>query len=42
VILVVTEDGSTQVFKKKKHEYLPELKVAIEKFYEWIEKNEKN
>jgi genome maintenance exonuclease 1 len=42
VILVVTEDGSTQVFKKKKHEYLPELKIAIEKFYEWIEKNEKN
>jgi genome maintenance exonuclease 1 len=42
VILVVTEDGSTQVFKKKKHEYLPELKVSIEKFYEWIEKNEKN
>ena len=33
VILVVTEDGSTQVFKKKKHEYLPELKVAIEDFY---------
>ena len=37
VILVVTEDGSTQVFKKKKHEYLPELKVAIEDFYKSME-----
>ena len=42
VILVVTEEGTTQVFKKNKNDYLPKLKEAVEKFYEWIEKNEKN
>jgi len=41
VILVVTEDGATQVFKKNKKDYLPLLKEAIEEFYRWIE-NEKN
>ena len=41
VILVVTEDGSTQVFKKNKKDYLPLLKEAIEEFYRSIE-NEKN
>ena len=42
VILVVTEEGTTQVFKKNKNNYLPKLKEAVEKFYEWVEKNEKN
>ena len=42
VILVVTEQGTTQVFKKNKNDYLPKLKEAVEKFYEWVEKNEKN
>ena len=42
VILVVTEEGTTQVFKKNKNDYLPKLKEAVEKFYEWVEKNEKN
>ena len=41
VILVVTEDGATQVFKKNKKDYLPLLKEAIEEFYRSIE-NEKN
>ena len=41
VILVVTEDGATQVFKKNKKDYLPLLKEAIEEFYRWVE-NEKN
>tara|TARA_Y100001938_G_C8072746_1_gene424119 strand:+ start:487 stop:1185 length:699 start_codon:yes stop_codon:yes gene_type:complete len=42
VILVVTEQGTTQVFKKNKNDYLSKLKEAVEKFYEWVEKNEKN
>jgi len=41
VILVVTEDGATQVFKKNKKDYLSLLKEAIEEFYRSIE-NEKN
>ena len=42
VILIVTEEGTTQIFKKNKNDYLPKLKDAIEKFYEWVETNEKN
>ena len=41
VILVITSDGGTQVFKKNKSDYLPQLKEAVENFYKWIE-NEKN
>jgi ATP-dependent exoDNAse (exonuclease V) beta subunit len=41
VILIVTEDGGTQVFKKDKHQYLVPLKESIEEFYKSIE-NEKN
>lgn len=41
VILVVTEEGTTQVFKKNKQDYLPKLKEAIENFYKWIEDNAK-
>ena len=39
VILIVTEEGTTQVFKKNKVDYLPKLKEAVENFYKWIEKN---
>ena len=42
VILVVTEDGATQVFKKNKKDYLPLLKEAIEEFYRWIENEKTN
>ena len=41
VILIVTEDGETQVFKKDKKQYLTPLKESIEEFYKSIE-NEKN
>ena len=41
VILVVTEEGTTQIFKKNKQEYLPKLKEAIESFYKWVENNDK-
>jgi genome maintenance exonuclease 1 len=41
VILVITSDGATQVFKKNKKDYLPQLKEAVENFYKWIESNEK-
>ena len=37
VILVVTEDGTTQEFIKKKHDYLPMLTESI---HRWEEKNE--
>ena len=37
VILIVTEEGTTQIFKKNKKDYLPKLKDAIEQFYEWVE-----
>ena len=37
VILIVTEEGTTQIFKKNKNDYLPKLKDAIEQFYEWVE-----
>ena len=40
VILIVTEEGTTQVFKKNKVDYLPKLKEAVENFYKWIEKND--
>ena len=42
VILITTEEGTTQVFKKNSIDYLPQLKDAIEKFYDWVEKNENN
>ena len=42
VILVVTEDGATQVFKKNKKDYLPLLKEAIEEFYRSIENEKTN
>ena len=32
VILIVTEQGLNQVFHKKKQDYLPKLKEAIEEF----------
>ena len=41
VILIVTEEGTTQVFKKNKNDYLPKLKDVIEQFYKWVE-NERN
>ena len=34
VILVVTEDGAVQTFKKSKHDYLPLLQSAIKDFNE--------
>ena len=34
VILVVTEDGAVQTFKKSKHDYLPLLQSAIKEFNE--------
>ena len=37
MILVVTEDGTTQEFIKKKHDYLPMLIESVER---WEEKNE--
>ena len=37
VILIATEDGTVQTFRKDKKDYLPKLKDAIQKFYEWIE-----
>ena len=40
VILIVTEEGTTQIFKKNKNDYLPKLKDAIEKFYKWVENGE--
>ena len=42
VILIVTEEGTTQVFKKNKVDYLPKLKEAVENFYKWIENNDKS
>ena len=42
VILVTTEEGTTQVFKKNKVDYLPRLKEAVENFYKWIEENNVN
>tara|TARA_R100000005_G_scaffold96034_1_gene80257 strand:- start:963 stop:1655 length:693 start_codon:yes stop_codon:yes gene_type:complete len=41
VILITTEEGTTQVFKKRKIDYLPKLKEAVENFYRWVE-NENN
>ena len=40
VILIVTEEGTTQVFKKDKKEFLPKLEESVKQFYDWIE-NEK-
>ena len=37
VILITTEEGTTQVFKKKKIDYLPQLKEAVSDFYKWQE-----
>ena len=37
VILITTEEGTTQVFKKKKIDYLPLLKEAVSDFYKWQE-----
>ena len=37
VILITTEEGTTQVFKKKKIDYLPQLKEAVTDFYKWQE-----
>ena len=37
VILICTEEGTTQVFKKNKVDYLPQLKEAVEDFYKWQE-----
>ena len=37
VILITTEEGTTQVFTKNKVDYLPKLKEAEEDFYKWIE-----
>ena len=39
VILMVTEEGTTQVFVKNKIDYLPQLKEAVAEFYRSIEKN---
>ena len=42
VILIVTEDGATQVFKKDKQQYLAPLKESIEEFYKSIENEKTN
>jgi|TARA_B100002003_G_scaffold43458_1_gene38808 hypothetical protein len=34
VILIVTEDGAIQIFKKDKSSYLPLLQPAIDEFYQ--------
>ena len=34
VILIVTEDGAVQIFKKDKSSYLPLLQPAIDEFYQ--------
>jgi ATP-dependent exoDNAse (exonuclease V) beta subunit len=39
VILIVTEEGSTQKFIKNKKDYLPLLKPAIEEFHKKFKKN---
>ena len=41
VILITTEEGTTQVFTKNKVDYLPKLKEAVENFYKWIESKDK-
>ena len=37
VILMVNEEGTIQVFKNNKVDYLPKLKEAVEAFYKWVE-----
>ena len=41
VILIVTEEGSTQTFIKNKQDYLPLLKPAIEEFHKKFKQNGK-
>ena len=41
VILIVTEEGSTQTFVKDKKDYLPLLKPAIEEFHKKFKENGK-
>ena len=41
VILIVTEEGSTQTFIKNKKDYLPLLKPAIEEFHKKFKNNGK-
>mgnify|MGYP001172429553 FL=1 len=41
VILIVTEEGSTQTFVKNKKDYLPLLKPAIEEFHKKFKGDEK-
>ena len=36
VILITTEQGTTQVFKKNPHDYLEKLKQYVEEFYKTI------
>ena len=42
VILITTEEGTTQVFKKNKVDYLPQLKEAVQDFYKWQESKNVN
>ena len=42
VILITTEEGTTQVFTKKKVDYLPQLKEAVQDFYKWQESKNVN
>ena len=41
VILIVTEEGTTQTFVKNKKDYLPLLKPAIEEFHKKFKENGK-
>ena len=36
VILITTEQGTTQVFKKNPADYLPKLKEYVEEFYKTL------
>ena len=42
VILITTEEGTTQVFVKRKIDYLPQLKEAVSDFYKWQESKNDN
>ena len=42
VILITTEEGTTQVFTKKKVDYVHQLKEAVSDFYKWQESKNVN
>jgi len=42
VILIASEDGTSQVFVKEKKDYIPKLTKSIEEFYKYYEEQNKN